>query len=97
MPVPKPSPARLKAVRARLPLGYLRSSARSLLSAGHSAEEVARNIAGLVDRLLDFERLLPPPFGLVAEAADGPLAYAIALPLVKAARRALVKAGLLAG
>lgn len=93
MPVTKPSPARLKAARKILPLRSLRTDARTMLAAGRGAEEVARSIADLIDKLLDFKRLLPAPFGWIAEEADGPLAYAIALPLVRGARRALVKAG----
>jgi hypothetical protein len=95
MPQVKPNPIKVRDAAARLPRSWLRGRARALLQTGLSAEEVARRIAALVDKMLDFERLVPAPFGLVLEAADGPVAYAIALPLVRAARRALVKAGVL--
>lgn len=93
---PRPSPARLKAAKAVLPMSWLREHARSLLAAGQTAKEVAQNISEIVDRLLDCKRLLPAPWGWIAEEADGPLAYAIALPLVRGAERAMKKAGLLA-
>jgi hypothetical protein len=87
-----PARARLTAARKHLPLAYLRSTARDLLAAGKGVDEVAKEIADLVDRLIDFRKRLPPPAGWIAEAADGPLAYAIALPLVRAADRAIRKA-----
>jgi hypothetical protein len=89
--MPKFSPSTRKAIRARLPIAWLRARIRPLIAAGKQDEEIARTIAGVIDQLLAFDALLPAPFGAVVEAVDGELAYAVALPIVRGVRRATEK------
>lgn len=85
----KPNRAKVKEAGARLPRPWLRERAKVLLQAGGTVEDAAQRLAEIIDRLLDFEKLVPAPFGLVLEAVDGPVAYAIALPIARAMDRAI--------
>jgi hypothetical protein len=90
--------ARIAHARTRLPArSWLRARIEPLILAGQSDDQVARQIATALDGLFALDRLIPGPVGQLAEAVDGEILYAVALPIVKGVRRALVKAQIVHG
>lgn len=85
--------ARIAHARTRLPSkAWLRLRIEPLIIAGQSDDQVASQIATALDGVFALDRVIPGPVGQLAEAVDGELLYAVALPIVKGVRRALVKA-----
>jgi len=85
--------AHIAHARTRLPpRSWLRARIEPLIIAGQSDDQVARQIATALDGIFALDRLIPGPVGQLAEAVDGELLYAVALPIVKGVRKALVKA-----
>ena len=84
--------------RTRLPpKAWLRARIEPFIIAGETDDQVARQIAAALDGLFALDRLIPGPVGQLAEAIDGELLYAVALPIVKGVRRVLVKAQIVHG
>lgn len=85
--------AHIAHARTRLPpRSWLRARIEPLVLAGQSDDQVARQIATALDGVFALDRVIPGPVGQLAEAVDGEILYAVALPIVRAVRRALVKA-----
>lgn len=61
--------------------------ATELLEKGHTKAEVIATIVGIVDSLIPWNIILPPPVGLLVEALDGPIANAVALCIVEMAAK----------
>jgi hypothetical protein len=89
MPRPK---IRLKDILAYVDVDALRTLAAEQLAAGHSREEVIEDIVALVDALVPWAVIIPGPAGVLVEAADGPIATAIAKLVVGVAQATRKKA-----
>ena len=68
-----------------------RRTARALLDAGRTAEEVADDIARILDAAIPLD-LLVPGVGALLELADGPVIRACALAIVRAVQKGREKA-----
>jgi len=90
--------AHIAHARTRLPpRSWLRARIEPLVLAGQSDDQVARQIATALDGVFALDRVIPGPVGQLAEAVDGEILYAVALPIVRAVRKALVKAQIVHG
>ncbi len=65
-------------------LEYLRADIRRRREGGHTDDQIAREIAGVIDSLIPAG--LFGPVGMVAEVLDGPIAYAIARLILASVR-----------
>ena len=72
---------------AHIDIPKLVEKATELLEKGHTKAEVVTTIVAIVDSLIPWNILLPPPVGLLVEALDGPIANAVALCIVEMAAK----------
>lgn len=72
---------------AHIDIPKLVEKATELLEKGHSKAEVIATIVAIVDSLIPWNILLPPPVGLLVEALDGPIANAVAIAIVEMASK----------
>ena len=70
----------------------LRKLASTKLGEGKSVDETIADVVAAIDAAIPWALILPGPLGIAMEAVDGPIALAIAKPLVHAVVDARAKA-----
>lgn len=56
-----------------IPLDHLRELATHLLQAGLPVDEVVDEVVAVADDLVDWTKILPPPWGATLDKYDGPI------------------------
>jgi len=87
-----PKPLTLDAALQKLDKKPLRKLANTALAAGKSVDATIADVVAAIDVAIPWALIIPGPLGIALEALDGPIALAIAKPIVHAVVDARAKA-----
>lgn len=89
--MPTKKPLTLDATIQKLDKRPLRKLAKGALADGKSVDEAVAAVVAAIDAAIPWALIIPGPLGIVIEALDGPIALAIATPIVRGVAEAQAK------